>query len=283
MVDSTVDLTEELYETYNFVKLPLYVTIDGKTYRDTPEELSNKKLFEIMEETKTLPKTSAATPADFLEEFKKAEKNGYEAIIITGISSTLSGTIQSATIAIEMYKGPLDIRIVDSLNLSTGSGLIAIFGSDYAKTDHNLDEVVAYMESLVPRVRTQFIVESLDIIYRGGRISSAKYLLGKIFNAHPFIQVINGKLEVTATPKGKLMRALNHQYSVFKKDFKKGILNDHVFITHAVAEESVRYYCKKMKDKLPHGALKVTETGSVISAHCGPGTIGITYIVKSKL
>ncbi|MDY0118592.1 MAG: DegV family protein [Bacilli bacterium] len=65
-----------------------------------------------------------------------------------------------------------------------------------------------------------------------------------------------------------------------KKDFKKGILNDHVFITHAVAEESVRYYCKKMKDKLPHGALKVTETGSVISAHCGPGTIGITYIVK---
>ena len=76
------------------------------------------------------------------------------------------------------------------------------------------------------------------------------------------------------------MRALNHQYSVFKKDFKKGILNDHVFITHAVAEESVQYYLKKIKDKLPKGSLKVTETGSVISSHCGPGTIGITYIVK---
>ncbi len=280
IVDSSIDLSPELYKAYDFLIVPLNVTIDGKTYRDVPEELSNRKLFDIMDEKEVLPKTSTAAPASFLEAFKKAEKDGYEGIVIIGIGSTLSGTIQSAIVAIEMYEGPLDIRIVDSRNLSTGSGLIALYGADYAKKGYSLDEVVTYMESLVPRVRAQFIVDSLRVIYMGGRISSAKYLFGKILRAHPFIQVIDGKLEVTATPKGKLIRGLDHQFSVFEQDKARGILEDHVFITHADGEESAKYYYGKMKDMFPKGVLKVTEAGCVISAHCGRGTIGILYVMK---
>ncbi len=278
VTDTTADLTKEMYQKFDCEVLPLLVTIDNKTYEDTVE-ITTPELYQIMEEKNLLPKTSAISPEVFLETFKKIKAEGYDGIIVTGIGSNMSSTMQSANIAVSQMED-FPIRIVDSLSLSSGTGLLIVKGREYLEQGHSLDETADYMNSLVPKVRAQFIVESLDIIYRGGRISGAKYLFGKMLKAHPFIQMNDAKLVVADTPKGKIHRALDRLFDVFLSDLKEGIDISTVFITHSVAPDYVDYYLNKIKDYVPEDNVHVTEAGAVISAHCGPGTIGILYIKK---
>lgn len=276
VTDSTADLTKEMYEKYDCAVLPLTVTINNQSYKDTTE-ITTKELYKIMDETKQLPKTSAVSPEDFLQMFNDIKAQGYDGIIVTGIGSNMSSTMQSAHIAKDQMDG-FPIRIVDSLSLSTGTGLLIINGREYLDQGHTLDETADYMLSLVNKVRAQFIVESLDIIYRGGRISSAKYLFGKLLRAHPFIQMNDAKLVVADTPKGKIHRALDHLFNVFLEDLHQGIKTSQVFITHSEAHEYAEYYLAKVKEYIPEKNIHITGAGAVISAHCGPGTIGILYI-----
>lgn len=276
VTDTTADLTKELYEKLDCEVLPLHVTINEKTYEDTVE-ITTPELYQIMDETKQLPKTSAINPDVFLETFKKVKDEGYDGIIVTGIGSNMSSTMQSAKIAADQMED-FPIRLVDSLSLSSGTGLLILNGRQYLEQGHSLDETADYMNSLVPKVRAQFIVESLDIIYRGGRISGAKYLFGKMLKAHPFIQMNEAKLVVADTPKGKIHRALDKQFDVFLADLEAGIDKSKLFITHSVAPDYVDYYLEKLKEYIPSENIIVTEAGAVISSHCGPGTIGILYI-----
>ncbi|HKL84517.1 MAG TPA: DegV family protein [Bacilli bacterium] len=276
VTDTTADLTKELYEKLDCEVLPLHVTINEKTYQDTVE-ITTPELYQIMDETKQLPKTSAINPDVFLETFKKVKDEGYDGVIVTGIGSNMSSTMQSAKIAADQMED-FPIRLVDSLSLSSGTGLLILNGRQYLEQGHSLDETADYMNSLVPKVRAQFIVESLDIIYRGGRISGAKYLFGKMLKAHPFIQMNEAKLVVADTPKGKIHRALDKQFDVFLADLEDGIDKSKVFITHSVAPDYVDYYLEKLKEYIPSENIIVTEAGAVISSHCGPGTIGILYI-----
>lgn len=276
VTDTTADLTKELYEKLDCEVLPLHVTINEKTYEDTVE-ITTPELYQIMDETKQLPKTSAINPDVFLETFKKVKDEGYDGVIVTGIGSNMSSTMQSAKIAADQMED-FPIRLVDSLSLSSGTGLLILNGRQYLEQGHSLDETADYMNSLVPKVRAQFIVESLDIIYRGGRISGAKYLFGKMLKAHPFIQMNEAKLVVADTPKGKIHRALDKQFDVFLADLEAGIDKSKVFITHSVAPDYVDYYLEKLKEYIPSENIIVTEAGAVISSHCGPGTIGILYI-----
>lgn len=276
VTDTTADLTKELYEKLDCEVLPLHVTINEKTYQDTIE-ITTPELYKIMDETKQLPKTSAINPDVFLETFKKVKDEGYDGVIVTGIGSNMSSTMQSAKIAADQMED-FPIRLVDSLSLSSGTGLLILNGRQYLEQGHSLDETADYMNALVPKVRAQFIVESLDIIYRGGRISGAKYLVGKMLKAHPFIQMNEAKLVVADTPKGKIHRALDKQFDVFLADLEAGIDKSKVFITHSVAPDYVDYYLEKLKEYIPSENIIVTEAGAVISSHCGPGTIGILYI-----
>ncbi len=279
VTDTTADLTKELYEKLDCEVTPLLVTIDGKSYQDT-FELSTKQLYGIMDEKKLLPKTSAVSPESFLEIFNKVKEEGYDGILVTGIGSNMSSTMQSAKIALDQMEG-FPIRIVDSLSLSSGTGLVILNARKYLDEGHTLDETAEYLEkNIVPKVRAQFIVESLDIIYRGGRISGAKYLFGKMLKAHPFIQMNDAKLVVADTPKGKIHRALDRLFEVFLEDLKDGIDISHVFITHSEGDEFVQYYLDKIKEYVPLENVIVTGAGAVISAHCGPGTIGILYVKK---
>lgn len=278
VTDTTADLTKLIYEKLDCEVLPLYVTINGKEYLDT-YELTTKQLYEIVDKTNELPKTSAVTPEKFLEVFKKLKEEGYDGALVTGIGSNMSSTMQSANIA-KAEITDFEIEIVDSRNLSTGTGLLIMYGRDYLNSGHSLKETVDYLNMLVPRVRAQFIVEKLDFIYKGGRISGAKYLFGKILKAHPFIQMNDGVLGVAATPKGKIYKALDFQYNVFLEDKAKGIMDDYIFITHSEGHEFAKYYQEKIKADVDYNKVITTEAGAVISSHCGRGTIGILYVMK---
>lgn len=276
--DSTQDLSPELIKEADVDIVPLNVLIGDETFLDH-YEINADKLYEKMKEKGVFPKTSAGTPAYFLEAFEKAKEQGYTEIIVLTIANSFSATQKSAVIASEMIEG-VKVRFVDSYSLSSGTGLLVMRAHDLREEGKSVDEVADYLQAIAPRVRAQFIVDNLEMLNAGGRVTGIKYFIGRILRAHPFLQVNDAKLEVVDTPKGKSERALDKMIAVFKEEFSSGLESPRVLITHTHGGPRIEYIKERISELVAEENIYVTEAGAVISSHCGEGTIGILYIRK---
>lgn len=276
ITDSTCDLSKEIIESRNIKVLPLYVRFGEDTYRDGID-ITTDRLYELVEQKNEIPKTSAVSPGDFIEAFEPLIKDGYD-IIYTGIGSSLSGTFQSAHIAsIEFPENR--IYLVDSKNLSTGIGLLVLKACDLRDQGLSASDIKDRLLEIVPKVRSQFAVKTLDYLHKGGRASGTAKLLGTMLRIKPIIQVRDGKMDVYTKTMGKMSRALDVMLTDYI-NLGEQIDLDYVMITHSQAGKHVDYMSEIVNQKLKPNKLFVTEAGCVISSHCGPGTIGILYIVK---
>ncbi|TAH59356.1 MAG: DegV family protein [Bacillota bacterium] len=278
IVDSTVDLSPELYKLIDPIIMPLNVHIGEETYRDY-YEINAEKLYQKVAETKAAPKTSAVSPGLFKETFEKIKAEGYTGALFVGIGRSLSATVQSALLGAEEVED-FKVRVIDSHSLSTGSGLLALRAYDLRAEGKTLDEVADYLDTLGLKTRAQFIVDNLEMLAAGGRVTGIKLFFGRILRAHPFLQVNNDKLEVIATPKGKTERALDLMLEVAREEITAGLESPRVFITHTQGGERIDYLYNQLKEFVDPKNIYITEAGAVISSHCGAGTIGILYIRK---
>lgn len=277
IVDSTCDLTPELYKEFDMDVIPLNVNFGEENYLDnvtlTPDELYAK-----VKEKKTLPSSAAASPAVIEEHFKKYIDQGYD-IVFTGIGSTLSTNFQSATIAKQSFPDNR-VYLIDTKNLSSASGLLALKAGRMAKEGRSAGEIFAEVQPLANKLSAQFIVDTLDYLHKGGRCSGTAKIFGHLFHIHPMIKVIDGKLVVYKKPRGTLKMASNELLHVFKEDYPNIDL-ENVMVTHAGSSREVAEYLKSELAKfIDPKIIHETRAGCVISTHCGYGTIGILYIKK---
>ena len=278
LVDSTVDLSPEVLKMIDPILVPLSVHLGEETYLDHVE-LNADQLFTKIKELGVVPKTSAVAPGVFVELFKKLRDEGITEAIFIGIGRAFSATQQSAALALEEVKG-INVRLVDTHSLSTGGGLVALRAHELREAGKSVDEVADYLDTITYNVRAQFIVDNLDMLAAGGRVTGMKLFFGRILRAHPFLQIENDKLEVTATPKGKSEKALDLMLEVAEKEITAGLESPHVFITHTQGGSRVEYLRERLVKFVDPKNIIIATAGSVISSHCGPGTIGILYIRK---
>ncbi len=278
VVDSTVDLTPELLKLIDPELMPLNVHLGEQTFKDH-YELDADGLYAKMKELKAVPKTSAVSPGLFLELFEKLRDEGHKELLYVGIGSAFSATLQSARIALEDLKG-VKVRLVDSHSLSSGGGLLAVRAHELREEGKSLDEVADYLDTIGHKVRAQFIVDNLDMLAAGGRVTGMKLFFGRILRAHPYLQVNNDKLEVAATPKGKSEKALDVMLDVAEKEITAGLESPRVMITHSHGGSRVDYCIERLTKFVDRENIIVTNAGAVISSHCGEGTVGVLYIRK---
>ena len=276
LVDSTCDLPLEYLQENNIEVIPLLVTFKEEEYKDLIE-INGEKLYQKVEELGVLPKTASRSIGSFMETYEKIFSEGYDQIVYISIGSKLSGTIQNARLACEDYENKVFIH--DSNNLSTGIGLQVIKAVGLINEGKTAEEIVAYLSEYAPKVRSQFAVESLDFLYKGGRCSQTSYFFGKGLKIKPIIRVVDGGMIVYKKPIGKMVNALNKQLEIFKEDLENADLSK-IMITHSFADESVKYVVEQLKQYVPEENIMVTNAGCVISSHCGKGTIGILYALK---
>lgn len=275
--DSTNDLSPALIKENDIEVVPLYVGFeDGKTYMDGVD-ITTMELYEKVKSVGKLPKTAAPSPVNFYNVFKPYIDEGMD-IIYIGISEQMSSTLQNAQIAaLEFPEGR--IEIVDSMNLSSGVGLLVLKAVDFIKEGLNVHEVAEKVRECVPKVRAQFVIDTLDYLYMGGRCSALQNFMSGIFKIKPMIQVVNGKMIVAEKTRGKFDKAIDNMlaYAVGEKD---KIRKERIMITYS--EESPYHYAeyleKQIMEKIAPHAVYKTEAGCVISSHCGKGTIGILFI-----
>lgn len=276
--DSTCDLTKDLLEEYDISILPLHVILGEKDLLDgvtiTPDEI-----YEWADANKTTPKTSAPSIEDAIELIKPYADNGDD-IIYFSISKEMSTSINVINLAADELEATDRIHVIDSANLSTGVGHLVLEAATMAREGMNAKDIVSKIEELKPLVRASFVVDTLTYLHRGGRCSSVAALAGGVLKLHPKIVVEDGKMSATKKYRGKMDSVILSYAKDMENDLKNA-KTDRVFITHSGCDETIiQSVYSYLKELNTFKEIIITRAGSVISSHCGYGTLGVLFISK---
>lgn len=278
IVDSTVDLTKELYEENDMEVIPFDVNFKEENFKDGID-IDVAKVYEKVKEYGELPHTAAASLMAFEDAFKKWVDKGYD-VIYVGIGSLLSSAFNNVRIAAGDMLDK-NVFLVDSKSLSSGSGLLALKIAKYIKEGkRSAKEIVEIIQPMADKVVAQFTVYTLDYLRKGGRCSGAAAVVGNLLHIHPYLRVVDGKLIVYKKVRGPMKIALKEQLN----DLISALPNvdmDNIMVTHTGMPEGLNDFVKEEVEKLVgKGIVKETTAGAVIGSHCGFGTLGILYIKK---
>ncbi len=274
--DSIVDMSKDIIERYGITVNPMPVTVGDKQCFDGVDVLP-EDLFKFTRETGELAKTSAPNTAVYTELFEKLTADGDEVIHFT-ISSSMSGSYNFARLAAEDVDG---VYVVDSANLSTGSGLLVLKACDYAAEGMSAEEIVAKIEELKPCVDASFVVDTLTFLHKGGRCSAVAMLGANLLKLKPCIEVAGGAMDVGKKYRGK-MRDVLKTYAEERLEFAADAHADRVFVTSTCEDDSIPAEIAEMvKASGYFKEVLVTKAGCTVSAHCGPNTLGVLFIRNS--
>lgn len=276
ITDSTNDLDAETIQKKDILVLPLYVQFSDESFQDGVD-ITTPELYQKVEDKNELPKTAAVPMEVFHETFSKYVNDGYD-VIFMGISKQMSRTYENAVLAAREISNE-HIFVVDSMNLSTGIGLLVLKACKYRDQGLSALEISEQLKIDAEHVLSQFAIERMDYLYKGGRCSGMAKLFGTLLKIKPIIAVRDGKMHVAKKPHGKMKVALDLMIEQLKNDLPR-LDKDVVIITHSLAYEYCDYIQHQLKQILEDVPILCTVAGCVISSHCGQGTIGILYMIK---
>ena len=196
IVGSTCDIEENIKK--DLIVVPLHVTFGDEDFLDSVD-ITKDEFYERLEKKEEFPKTSQPTPMAFMEAYKKVIDNGDEAVVIV-LSAKLSGTYQSAKLASEGLEDK--IFIVDSLNVSNAEGALVEYALRLVDEGKSAREIANILEDAKKKLRLVVLVDTLEYLERGGRISKASALLGGIFSVKVLLSMEDGAIESVGKAKG---------------------------------------------------------------------------------
>lgn len=271
IVDSTADLVPEIKERVHIV--PLTLRFGDEEYIDGVT-IDHKTFYEKLIESDVLPTTSQATPDAFMKEFQKAKEAGEEAVVIT-LASNFSGTYQSATIAAEEYD---NIYVVDSTSAAMGSAILIEIALRLLDEGKSAKEIAEVLETEKEKIVVVALVDTLEYLKKGGRISKAVAFAGGVLNIKPVLSVVNGEINMLGKARGSKMGNNLLVQEIDKAggiDFTKPVLLGYSGISDALLlkyiEDSRHLWEGNLKE------VRYTTVGSVIGTHAGPGAVVVAF------
>lgn len=273
ITDSASDFTKEDAKRLNIEVLPLTVTFGDEAYRDGVD-LDSKTFYEKLIESDTLPTTSQIPPYVFEETFKEATEAG-DSVVIVLISSELSGTFQSAHLAAEDFD---NVYVVDSLSATIGEQCLIEYAARLRDEGKSAKEIAQALDNKKADVKILALLDTLEYLKKGGRISPATAFVGGVLAVKPVVTVTDGKVELIGKARGSkngnnLLRELvgkvggiDYSMPIYLgySGIDKSLLNKYI-------EDS-----KSLWEGLT-GNLLVTNIGSAIGTHVGPGAIAVAF------
>ena len=274
IVDSTADVSEAIRPRLTVV--PLTVHFGSEEYIDGVT-ISKQEFYEKLIESDVLPSTSQATPAAFSEVFAGIAERGESAVVLT-ISSKLSGTCQSAMIAAADYPG---IYVVDSQSAATGTGILAELALRLIDGGLSAADVAARLEQERENVCLVALLDTLEYLKRGGRISKAAAFAGSMLSIKPVISIRQGEVVVLGKARGSrqgnnlLAAQIDAAGGV---DYDKPVLLGYSGLSDTLLQKYIADSARFWEGKVEN--LQTTQIGSVIGTHAGPGAIVATFFKK---
>ena len=268
--ESSADLSAEMYKKYDIPVLPFAISIGEKEYRDF--DLTNAELFEQVNKTGTLPKTSAFNEYDYEEFFKKENKG--DGIIHFCISSKISSTYNNAKRAAEKME---NVYVIDSMSLSSGTGLQVMYAIKLRDKGVPIEEAVELINNRRSAVQISFVVDTLKYLHKGGRCSALALLGSNLLSIKPSIVLKDGKMLVGKKYVGKIHKCLEKYVADTLTEFNNPD-PELCFITYSSATEEMKNITHEILNKnAKFKNIIETTAGCTVATHCGPNTLGIIY------
>ena len=272
VVDSTVDMAPGLEKQVTVVPLTIHF---GEQEYVSGIDIDSRRFYEMLVESDTLPTTSQPTPFAFEQVSAEAIEAGDSVVCVT-ISSKLSGTCQSASIAAQAYPGR--VFVVDSQSAAIGSGILAQYALELAEQGMGGEEIARNLAEKREKVRLLAMVDTLEYLKKGGRISATVAFAGGLLNIKPVITVADGEVKMLGKARGS-KQANNLLVQEIQKsggvDFGMPLLLGYTGLSDAMLQKYITDSAalwEGSRDTLP-----CTIVGSVVGTHVGPGAVAVAF------
>ena len=274
VVDSTADILPEYLDQIHTV--PLTVSFGDEEYIDGVT-IDHRTFYQKLIETDAMPSTSQASPAAFAAQYDQAAAADEEVVVIT-ISSKLSGTSQSAMIA---AAGRSSVYVVDSENASVGCGILVGLALRYLRDGMTASAIAEKLQEDKKKIIVIALLDTLEYLKRGGRISKAAAFAGGLLNIKPVISIADGEIQLLGKARGSKMGnnlLVQQIQKVGGIDFTKPVLLGYTGLSDVLLQKYIEDSSYLWSASLD--AVRYVSIGSVIGAHAGPGAIAVAFFRK---
>lgn len=271
--ESTIDIPQELLERFDIKTTPFTINFNDKLVED--HFGISQEIFDFVDSTKKLPKTSAVSPEQYRVHFENLLKE-YDAVVHISLSSLMSSAYNNAcSVAKELG----NVYVVDSRTLSSAIALLAIKGRELADAKHSPQEIYDILTETTKRVKVNFVLEKLNYLYKGGRCSGLALLGANLLKIKPEIVVSEGKMILGKKYMGNMTKVVSKYIDDYLGENPNPEL-DYVFVTHSSSmPEAEKLLTEKLRDR-GFKTIFNTYAGGTICSHCGPNCIGVLFISK---
>lgn len=277
IVDSASDITQEEAKELNITVLPMTTHFGDEEFIDGIT-MSHEEFFEKLVETDVFPQTSQLSPYAYEEAFREVKEAGDTAVYIA-LSSKLSGGYQSAVIGSEGYEDI--IEIVDSENVCIGQRLLVLRAVELRKEGKTAKEIAAVLDKEKKEVRLIALLDTLEYLKKGGRISAAVALAGTLLSIKPVIAIENGEVSMLGKARGS-KNGNNLLKTLIEKEGGIDFEKPYALAYSGLSDKLLRKYIEDNKDLYEGQAdhLPITTIGCIIGTHAGPGAIAVAFFSK---
>ena len=275
VTDSSSDLTDEQVNEFGISIVPLTVRFGEQEFVDR-RDLTPQSFWAKVASSATLPETAAPSPGAFEAAFRQAAADGCPGVICVNLSSQLSATYSVAVLAAKAVADVIDVRVIDSLSITSGLGSMCYAAAVLAAAGATIDEVQALVIARVGHTRVLAAIDTLDNLKKGGRIGGAQAFLGSLLSIKPLIDVSSGSV-VEAGKQRTRARALIALADMAKADLAKyGSISD-LSVRHGDATD-VNVMLDLLGTHFARDSISVGQIGAIIGTHGGPRVMGLTYL-----
>ncbi len=278
VTDSTAYLPKEVREQFAIQMVPLSVVFGEESFQEELD-ITTEDFYEKMMTTQKLPTTSQPAIGQFVDVFKKLAEDGYKEIITIHLSSNISGTYQSAMSAGEMVEG-IDVYGFDTGISCSPQGYYVKEAANLAQENASVDDILDRLEEMRASSKAYFMVDDLNHLHRGGRLSGAQLIVGNLLKIKPILHFVEGSIvpfEKVRTEK----KALSRIISLLEEDVQKGG-SFVVTVIHANQLAGADQLAATIRERFANVTVDISYFGPVIGTHLGAGSLGVSWYKQSN-
>ena len=275
--DSSLDLSPDLIKEYNIKILPVIIKMSGDEYLDI-EEASPDDILSFHDRTGELAVTAAPSMQQTFQFFTRLVHMGYTVIHFC-LSSGLSSTYENAAAAAETFK---KVNVIDSKTASVAGGLLVIRAAEMLREGRSSEQIIQESKNMIQKTQEPFLIDSLEFLYKGGRISALSNFAAGIFNIKPslYVQTSDGTLQAGKRYRGKFENTVPKFIQESLAD-AKNIEKKHLMIGHTGLSESFLQDCKTEIEKITDiEKIHIIRAGCTITAHLGKTALILAWLNK---
>jgi DegV family protein with EDD domain len=277
VTDSTADVPPDLASELAIAVVPCQVYLDGVVYQDGVD-LSAEELYAKLSQSSELPRTSQPPVSQFLQTFQRlVEKEQSQKVISIHLPSSLSGTVNAAWSAAQMLADPSRVEIIDSGQISMGIGWAVIEAARLAQSGAQAAEISPFVRALLPRLRTAAMIDTLENLYKGGRISQISALVGTALQIKPLLSIQDGVISVwgRVRTRSRAIEQLVTRVRGWEPLVEMAVL-------HTGAEQLALSVASTLQDLVPASRMVIQPAGPAITCHLGLGAVGVAALAAAS-